>query len=445
MDIDFWVLADRTHPVLLKIVTGSDVLQVVRIEVPGALADIEAALTARCEAELPGVYFAFNSAELESDSEPAIADARRLVDRHPEWNLVIEGHTDSIGGASANQSLSLRRAESVRAALVRAGVPAARLRSAGVGASRPRESNATLEGRASNRRVELTRPCPPARLDDHLGHNEVRHASSNAVPAHSRHRTSPNGNGGMRPERRVQPAGRASRRFLGARHRCDGLARPPGDTRATREHGPCAWLPRDSVERILGPLAATPVRIAGAELADPLPDGNGCLYQPRLSPGGEPYGLAVEVIIDGGLTLETGLGASLPGMAERSSRQRRRPVRQRPRVVWTGWVASPGSMARDAGTFAILMGDQAPVVRQGASRYARRANRQRHSGSAVHAGGRRPAGDGNRPEPVRAGHGVRSHRDTGRDVGGSVSLATVGSLVRGDGASCSYYLGTHHV
>ena len=161
VDIDFWVLADRAHPLLLKIVTGSDVLQVVRVEVPGMSsgADVEAALAAKCEAELPGVYFAYNSAELEPASEQAIADARRLIDRHPSWNLVIEGHTDSIGGVSANQVLSLRRAESVRAALVRLGVAATRLRAVGRGATRPRESNATLEGRASNRRVELTRPC----------------------------------------------------------------------------------------------------------------------------------------------------------------------------------------------------------------------------------------------------------------------------------------------
>jgi outer membrane protein OmpA-like peptidoglycan-associated protein len=162
VDIDFWVLADRAHPLLLKIVTGTDVLQVVRVEVPvaSAAADLEAALTTRCGAELPGVYFAFNSAELEPASEPAIADAKRLVERHPEWNLAIEGHTDSIGGAAANQALSLRRAESVRAALLRSGVAPSRVRAAGFGASRPRESNATLEGRASNRRVELARPCP---------------------------------------------------------------------------------------------------------------------------------------------------------------------------------------------------------------------------------------------------------------------------------------------
>jgi outer membrane protein OmpA-like peptidoglycan-associated protein len=160
VDIDFWVLADRVHPLLLKIVTGSDVLQVVRVEVPGALESIEATLKARCEAELPGVYFAFNSAVLEPQSAMAIQEAKRLIERHPEWILDIGGHTDNVGGAAANQSLSVRRAESVRAALLAVGVAPTRLRATGFGASRPRESNATLEGRASNRRVELSRPCP---------------------------------------------------------------------------------------------------------------------------------------------------------------------------------------------------------------------------------------------------------------------------------------------
>jgi hypothetical protein len=160
VDIDFWVLADRVHPLLLKIVTGSDVLQVVRVEVPGALESIEATLKARCEAELPGVYFAFNSAVLEPQSAMAIQEAKRLIERHPEWILDIGGHTDNVGGAAANQSLSVRRAESVRAALLAVGVAPMRLRATGFGASRPRESSATLEGRASNRRVELSRPCP---------------------------------------------------------------------------------------------------------------------------------------------------------------------------------------------------------------------------------------------------------------------------------------------
>jgi outer membrane protein OmpA-like peptidoglycan-associated protein len=73
--------------------------------------------------------------------------------------VTIEGHTDSIGGARPNQTLSERRAEAVRARLVAAGIAAARLKAVGYGAARPRETNSTIEGRARNRRVELARNC----------------------------------------------------------------------------------------------------------------------------------------------------------------------------------------------------------------------------------------------------------------------------------------------
>jgi outer membrane protein OmpA-like peptidoglycan-associated protein len=83
-----------------------------------------------------------------------------MLKRHPDWSLAIEGHTDSIGGAASNKALSERRAGAVRAALISAfGIDASRLRASGFGATRPKESNATLDGRARNRRVEVVRPC----------------------------------------------------------------------------------------------------------------------------------------------------------------------------------------------------------------------------------------------------------------------------------------------
>jgi len=82
-----------------------------------------------------------------------------VLQRHGAWTGTIEGHTDSIGGAKSNQLLSERRAEAVRARIIKAGIAAGRLNAAGYGATRPRESNATVEGRARNRRVELARNC----------------------------------------------------------------------------------------------------------------------------------------------------------------------------------------------------------------------------------------------------------------------------------------------
>jgi outer membrane protein OmpA-like peptidoglycan-associated protein len=121
---------------------------------------IETSFEANCRVELPGIYFAFNSAELDPASDRTIAALARMLARHPNWKPTIEGHTDSIGSARANQLLSKRRAEAVRNRLVTAHqVDGEKLSATGYGASRPREPNTTIEGRARNRRVELVRDC----------------------------------------------------------------------------------------------------------------------------------------------------------------------------------------------------------------------------------------------------------------------------------------------
>lgn len=159
-ETDIWVVADSTHPLIVRVVNGRDILQTIRIDLPVADAPLERALTTACRAELPGIYFGFGSAALDPASEPALAAVAQLLAKHADWTIAIEGHTDSIGGAASNQTLSERRAEAVRSALsAQHHVAPARLAAAGFGAKRPRETNATIEGRARNRRVELVRPC----------------------------------------------------------------------------------------------------------------------------------------------------------------------------------------------------------------------------------------------------------------------------------------------
>jgi outer membrane protein OmpA-like peptidoglycan-associated protein len=68
----------------------------------------------------------------------------------------IGGHTDSIGTAEANVALSNKRAQNVRAFLVKTGVPALRLSAVGYGEAQPAKPNITEEGRALNRRIEFT-------------------------------------------------------------------------------------------------------------------------------------------------------------------------------------------------------------------------------------------------------------------------------------------------
>jgi OOP family OmpA-OmpF porin len=76
--------------------------------------------------------------------------------------FVVQGYTDSRGSDALNQDLSQRRAEAVRAYLVRRGVPSDRITAQGMGASNPIADNDTAEGRADNRRVELVvQPSAP--------------------------------------------------------------------------------------------------------------------------------------------------------------------------------------------------------------------------------------------------------------------------------------------
>jgi outer membrane protein OmpA-like peptidoglycan-associated protein len=169
-DVEIWILADSTHPLVLKVINGPNVLQTVRVDLPNASAEaarLEHVLMSTCRVELPGIYFAFNSAVLEPASDPAIVTLAGLLARHPDWTATVEGHTDSIGSATRNQELSAERAEVVRTRLVtRHGIDGHRLRASGRGASSPRESNATIEGRARNRRVEVVRACAGRQSED---------------------------------------------------------------------------------------------------------------------------------------------------------------------------------------------------------------------------------------------------------------------------------------
>lgn len=88
----------------------------------------------------------------------ALANLERVIEfvnRDAARRIRIEGHTDDRGGANLNQVLSQRRAEAVRDALVARGVDAGRITAIGRGEDAPLDSNATPEGRARNRRVEV--------------------------------------------------------------------------------------------------------------------------------------------------------------------------------------------------------------------------------------------------------------------------------------------------
>ena len=104
---------------------------------------------------LGDVLFEFGKSELTSQAGPRLDKLAEFLTQFPNRKLLIEGYTDSVGSDSVNQSLSQRRAESVRQALVSRGVAADRITTQGYGKQFPVADNGSPEGRAMNRRVEI--------------------------------------------------------------------------------------------------------------------------------------------------------------------------------------------------------------------------------------------------------------------------------------------------
>jgi outer membrane protein OmpA-like peptidoglycan-associated protein len=124
----------------------------------GAGADIEKELAQNGQAEVYGIYFDFGSDKMKPESETVLKEIAAALEHNASWNLRVEGHTDNVGGDTYNMDLSQRRAAAVKQALVtRHGIGESRLDPQGFGATRPKESNDTVAGRARNRRVELVR------------------------------------------------------------------------------------------------------------------------------------------------------------------------------------------------------------------------------------------------------------------------------------------------
>ncbi len=104
---------------------------------------------------LSGVNFESNSSRLLPGSDSMLQDAVATLRMHPDLIVEVVGHTDSAGDAAYNEWLSARRANTVLGYLVNGGVSAGNLTARGYGEALPIADNATADGRARNRRVEL--------------------------------------------------------------------------------------------------------------------------------------------------------------------------------------------------------------------------------------------------------------------------------------------------
>ena len=101
------------------------------------------------------ILFDTSSADLKDEAVTQITQVGDILAKYADNRIRIEGHTDSSGSDSLNETLSRKRADSVRTVLVSRGVREEQITVVGNGETKPIADNATKEGRAKNRRVEV--------------------------------------------------------------------------------------------------------------------------------------------------------------------------------------------------------------------------------------------------------------------------------------------------
>jgi outer membrane protein OmpA-like peptidoglycan-associated protein len=151
---EVWVLDNPKFPLLVKQSDGyvsMSLISIYRVDKTKILLD-ELAKTR--QATTNQIYFLSDSDDLTPVSLPALDAIAGFLRVNTDEQLVIEGHTDNIGGDQHNRGLSERRASSVKAYLVtKHGIASERLNPIGLGLEQPVADNGTPEGRARNRRV----------------------------------------------------------------------------------------------------------------------------------------------------------------------------------------------------------------------------------------------------------------------------------------------------
>ncbi|MBI2379649.1 MAG: OmpA family protein [Gammaproteobacteria bacterium] len=153
---EVWV---KVEPDIWSAPAQSYRLSIVELEAMAQVVSANALLDALNKDGFIALYIGFDTgkAELKADGQATVREIKRLLDGAPALKLSIEGHTDNVGGAEANQKLSEARARAVMQAVVATGIDGGRLAAKGLGQSTPIADNRSEEGRARNRRVELVK------------------------------------------------------------------------------------------------------------------------------------------------------------------------------------------------------------------------------------------------------------------------------------------------
>ncbi len=107
------------------------------------------------EAQTLYINFETGKSVIKTDSEYIIDEMYKMLSSNPALKIIIEGHTDNVGNAASNKTLSEQRAASVKASLVKKGISSDQIKTVGNGQEKPIADNSTEEGKAKNRRVEI--------------------------------------------------------------------------------------------------------------------------------------------------------------------------------------------------------------------------------------------------------------------------------------------------
>jgi hypothetical protein len=161
--VSLWVdkLGERGTDVFMFVIDKQG-LDDGRIAVSGS-GTIATALNTSGRADVYGFQFDTGKAVLRSESQPTLRELATVLLENPTLTIDIIGHTDDIGSAASNQTLSEARANAVVAALVNEqGIAANRLAASGKGSTQPVAPNTGEAGRAKNRRVEIVAHAAPA-------------------------------------------------------------------------------------------------------------------------------------------------------------------------------------------------------------------------------------------------------------------------------------------
>ena len=102
-----------------------------------------------------GILFATNSSTLQTEAKTNVSKLATILNKYPDTNILITGHTDSDGTEEYNQTLSEKRAKSVSDYTIAKGVNSSRFSIIGLGENEPVASNETVDGKHLNRRVEI--------------------------------------------------------------------------------------------------------------------------------------------------------------------------------------------------------------------------------------------------------------------------------------------------